>query len=164
MTRGGPRNRSGPQADPESEKSSRRGLAYRLLPSEGFTGRVPAFPLPQPSARERAVWKELWRTPQAAMWNEERWRMHTVGLYCRWSVRAEAVTASAAVVGQVHRLADQLGLTPAGMRENGWRVRFEVQPEPSSRPTPAEASGPSPRRLRPVVDLGVARGHAGEGS
>jgi len=165
MTRGGPRNRNGSHPDPSSERSSRAGLVFKLLPNEGFTGPIPAFPLPKPSPRERAVWRALWRTPQAAMWNEERWRMHVVGLYARWSVRAEAEDASAAVLGQVHRLADQLGLTPAGLKENGWRTRIdtgagEAMLEPTaSRPS---SSGVPARRLRAVVPIETHRHDGGD--
>jgi len=158
MSRGGPRNRNGSYPDPESGRSTRTGLAYKLLPRDGYTGRVPAFPLPAPSTRERAVWRTLWRTPQAAMWNEERWRMHTVGLYCRWSVRAEDVEVSAAVLGQVHRLADQLGLTPAGLKENGWRMTQGETSDAAAAATPTVPSpGVTPRRMRPVVGIQAGR-------
>lgn len=43
-------------------------------------------------------------------------------MYTRWSVRMEDVEANAALVGQVIRLGDQIGLTPAGLRENGWKI------------------------------------------
>lgn len=154
MARGGARNRSGPQADPDSATSERRGLTYKLLPREGFTGRVPAWPLPTATARERALWKSLWRTPQAAMWDLERWRVYAVGQYTRWAVRAEDLEASASTLAQVHRLADQIGLTPAGLKENGWRLavdelgakRAEVTATPTS--SKSKDGAPPVRRLR----------------
>lgn len=155
MASGGSRNRSGPSADPNSERSQQRGLTYKLLPREGFTGRVPAFPLPAPSARERAIWRELWRTPQAAMWNVERHRMMSVGHYCRLLVRAEAIDCPVGVHTQLHRYADQLGITPAGMRENGWRVQAdEVAQKRTESDAPAPVKAPAKsapkRRLRAV--------------
>jgi hypothetical protein len=91
---------------------------------EGHRGRgVPEHPLPKPSPRERALWKELWRTPQAAMWAVEPWRIYVMGMYCRWAVRAESPNATADLVTQVHRIGDQIGLTPAGMKENGGGCR-----------------------------------------
>lgn len=153
MTSGGARNRSGPQADPDSATSERRGLTYKLLPREGFSGRVPAWPLTPATTRERAVWKWLWRTPQAAMWNVERWRMYAIGLYCRWLVRSEDLEASAATLAQVHRLADQIGLTPAGMKENGWRLSVdEVAKRRESTTEVAETpAGGKPHRTAPPV-------------
>jgi hypothetical protein len=158
MTSGGSRNRSGPQADPNSERSEQRGLAFKLLPREGFTGRVPAFPLPKATPRERAFWKQLWRTPQAAMWNAEQWRIYAVGQYCRWAVRAESPDSPAATLGQVHRLADQIGLTPAGLKENGWRLAVDelgAKRDDPATPSAAKRSttkAPPTRRLRAVSE------------
>jgi hypothetical protein len=154
MGSGGSRNRSGPQADPDSLTSERRGLTYKLLPREGFTGRVPAWPLPTATPREKALWKVLWRTPQAAMWNAERWRVYAVGQYTRWAVRAEDLEASASTLAQVHRLADQIGMTPAGLKENGWRLAVDelgaIRAEPTATPTSSKSSGGTApvRRLR----------------
>jgi hypothetical protein len=40
-------------------------------------------------------------------------------------VKAEAEDASAAVVTAMMRLADQIGLSPAGLKENGWAVAVD---------------------------------------
>jgi len=122
MTRGGSRNRSGPQKDPESLTSAVQGVVFHALPPEGYAGLVPDFPLPGLSDREAKVWGSLWRTPQAAAWSAEPWRWRIVAMYVRWSVRMEDVEANAALVSQVIRLGDQIGLTPAGLRENGWKI------------------------------------------
>lgn len=123
MTSGGSRNRSGPAADPNSERSQQRGLTYKLLPRDGFKRRAPTFPLPDVTEREKVVWRELWKTPQAAMWWAERhFRLRAVANYTRLSVRCENPEAPAALFNQLHRYGDQLGLTPAGLKENGWRL------------------------------------------
>ena len=156
MARGGARNRSGPAADPNSERSEQRGLTYKLLPREGFTGRVPAWPLGgKASTRERQVWNALWRTPQAAMWNVERHRMLTIGHYCRLLVRCEDIEAPAALHAQLHRFADQLGISPAGMKENGWRLATdELASKRTTEPAPKKAAPKKTnvpqRRLRAV--------------
>ena len=159
MPSGGSRNRAGPQADPNSERSQQRGLTYKLLPREGFTGRVPAYPLPKPTTRERAIWRELWRTPQAAMWNVERHRMMTVGHYCRLLARCEDMDAPAALHTQAIRYADQLGISPAGMRENGWRLSTDELAE--KRPAAAEpkksAATKTPAAPAPVRRLRAAK-------
>lgn len=151
MSSGGARNRSGPQADPNSGRSDRRSYSLTGLPSEGFSGAVPEFPL-QPivmfteyfegtgkdrtkikerddgeteSFREREadVWAEAWTTPQACAWSMESWRWPVVGEYCRLKTIVEFdPSASAALVGQLHRYRDQLGLTPAGLKDNGWAI------------------------------------------
>lgn len=127
MARGGARNRSGPAADPTSGRSDRRGYKLTALPAEGYRGPIPDFPLPSPTERELEVWEALWRTPQACAWSmpSESWRVRTVALYTRTSVRCEEPDAGAALLGQVHRFADQIGMTTAGLAEMGWKVAVD---------------------------------------
>lgn len=124
------------------------------MPPEGFKGRAPKFPL-EPIVlfheywvgkgasrgkvrerdesgtrsfreREARVWAEAWRTPQAAAWAVQKWRWPVVAEYCRLKTVIELdPTSSAALVGQLHRYRDQLGLTPAGLKENGWQIAFD---------------------------------------
>lgn len=149
MTKGGARNRSGPQVDPRSGRSDSRGLKFTALPSEGFDGDVPEFDLPDATDRELEVWADLWATPQAAAWAAESWRIRTVALYCRWSVRSEG-DVPAAFLGQVHRLGDQIGLTPAGLRENGWAIAADEVTEKRTEKTAPEGKAAPARRLRSV--------------
>lgn len=133
MARGGARNRSGPQPDPESGRSDKRGVVLTALPAEGYMGPIPAFPLPEVCEREQQVWDAAWRTPQAAAWSIEPWRHRTVGMWVRWSVRMEAADASAALGNVVVRFADQIGLTPAGLKENGWKIAADAVAEKRQR-------------------------------
>ncbi|HLS01163.1 MAG TPA: hypothetical protein VK054_04165 [Beutenbergiaceae bacterium] len=131
VSHGGARNRSGPAPVPGSARSEARGLVFQALPNEGFRGEVPVFPLgPGPegvAGRELEVWGEVWGTPQAAAWALESWRWPVVAEYCRLKAIVEVdPSASAALVAQLHRYRDQIGLTPAGLRENGWAI---AQPE-----------------------------------
>ena len=151
MPRGGARNRSGPPLDPNSGRSDARGVSLTALPSEGYRGRVPKFPLPDVTDRESALWRAVWRTPQACAWALQPWRHYTVGQYVRWSVRTEDIEAPATLLTAVIRLADQIGLTPAGLRENGWAIAAdEVAAKARTRPaqTSDTAVEPAPRRLR----------------
>jgi hypothetical protein len=149
MPRGGARNRSGPPLDPHSARSDARRVVLSALPSEGWVGDVPDFPLPMVSERELELWVQVWRTPQACAWAVAPWRHYIVGQWVRWSVKAEDPEASAALVGAVIRFADQIGLTPAGLKENGWAVAVdEVAAKATARTEPDE-SEPS-RRLRAV--------------
>ena len=129
MSRGGARNRSGPAPDPDSARSEQRKFLLSALPADGFPGPVPEFPIPMlgddQELREREVdlWFDAWRTPQACAWSMEPWRNRIVAQYCRISAVVElSPDATAALIGQVHRFRDQLGLTPAGLRENGWKI------------------------------------------
>jgi len=120
--RGGARNRSGPSVDPNSLRSDKRGLSFRRLPAEGFGGVPPEWPLPGLDDREWEVWETVWTYPQAAAWISEPWRWLTVAMWVRTFVVCESRDATAADKGSLHRFADQIGLTPAGMKENGWLI------------------------------------------
>lgn len=152
MTRGGSRNRSGPQKDPGSLTSAAQGVVFHALPADGFQGDVPVFPLPDESVRESEVWADLWRTPQAAAWSVEPWRWRVVAMYVRWSVRMEDVEANAALVSQVIRLGDQIGMTPAGLKENGWQIAA-VEPDRATG-TAGKPRGSSRARLKVVGNGG----------
>lgn len=147
MTKGGARNRSGPQKDPNSGRSDRLGFSLTALPAEGYDGDAPAFPLrpmtvyetviddegikrryPDDEAteavreREAELWEWAWQLPQAAAWARESWRWHTVAMWVRTAVVCEGPDAQAADKNSLHRFADQIGMTPAGLRENGWAI------------------------------------------
>jgi hypothetical protein len=135
MASGGARNRSGPAADPNSGRSDARGFKLTALPSS-YCGPVPAFPLPMPSEREMDLWAEAWCSPQANAWSlpSEAWRVRTVALWVRLSVRCEDPEAPASLLGQLHRFADQIGMTTAGLAEMGWCVApDEVSPRSADR-------------------------------
>jgi hypothetical protein len=121
MPRGGRRNRGPATGDPVVGRVT-------VLPASGYDGEVPEFPFDDVTVRELEVWHWAWRTPQAAAWAMERWRWRTVALWCRWSTRMEDPEASAALGNVVIRFADQIGLTPAGLAENGWRVAEREAP------------------------------------
>ena len=99
----------------------------QALPAEGRSGPAPRWPLSVASARERAVWRWAWGTPQACAWSlpSEAWRVRTVALWVRLSVRCEDPEAGAALYAQLHRFADQIGMTTAGLREMGWKVAVD---------------------------------------
>jgi len=155
MASGGARNRSGPTADPTSGRSDARSYKLTALPSAGYDGTPPDFPLPRPLKREHELWAEVWRTPQACAWSmpSERWRTRTVAQYVRLAVRCEDRSAPASLIAQLHRFADQIGLTTAGLAEMGWQVavdevgarRAEQEAAPADAPAPTTRR---PRRLR----------------
>lgn len=149
MPSGGPRARSGPAPDPNSARSDARGLILTDLPIEGYQGKPPRFPLPQMdlsfrneagllvedadgsksfARRERALWKWVWSTPQAIAWAREPWRHYAVAQWVRQSVICESAGAKAADKTAMLRLADQIGLTPAGLVLNGWKIVAQIAP------------------------------------
>ena len=150
---GGARNRSGPAPQEGSGRSDRRGYSLTALPAEGYTGEAPEFPLPDPSDRELEVWEQAWRTPQACAWSmpSESWRIRTVALWVRTSVRCEDRDAPASILAQVHRLADQIGMTTAGLAEMGWKVAVDEVAAKAAEHTSAPSKPKSSRdRLKAV--------------
>lgn len=123
MSRGGARNRSGPAPDPNSGRSDRRGYKLTALPAS-YDGPIPDFPLADASDRELALWEEKWRGPHGAAWSlpSESWRVWDVALWVRTAVRCEQPDAPAALIGNLHRLGDRVGLSTAGLAEMGWKV------------------------------------------
>jgi hypothetical protein len=149
------------------------------LPAEGYQGGAPkTFPLPRMQrsktvgsgkdrevvhdrttsdklrSRELAVWREVWGTPQATAWAKPRWQWlwPTIAEYCRLKTVVEAEPdANAALVAQLHRYRDQIGLTKAGMRELGWDIaEDEVAQQRDERPS-EEPQGEAPRRRLTAV-------------
>lgn len=151
MARGGARNRSGPAPQEGSARSDARGYSLQALPAEGFSGPVPEWPLPRRvvwfvymddgekvreldegatdavADREAELWAWAWATPQACAWAmpSERWRSYTVAMWVRTAVICESSDATAADKNSLHRFADQIGLTTAGLREMGWKVAVD---------------------------------------
>lgn len=157
MARGGARNRSGPKADPTSGRSDQRGYSLTALPAEGYSGPVPEFPLPEVTDRELEVWDSTWRTPQACAWSlpSEAWRRRTVAMWVRLSVRCEALDAPASMLAQLHRFADQIGMTTAGLAEMGWKVAVDEVGAKAATKKTAPAAAARPRRLRVATDGGA---------
>lgn len=178
MARGGARNRSGPAPVEGSARSDARGYSLQALPAEGHAGEVPEWPLPRRqiwftyrvdketvrerdrggeeavAEREAELWEWAWRTPQACAWAlpSEAWRVQTVARWVRQAVLCESHEAKAADHAQLHRYADQVGLTTAGLREMGWKVAVdEVAAKRSDRPA-AAAPVRRERRLRASGD------------
>jgi hypothetical protein len=105
------------------------------------------------SDRELDVWAEAWRTPQACAWSlpSELWRVRSVAMWVRVSVRCEDSRVSAVLLGQLHRFADQIGMTTAGLSEMGWKIA-EADLSVADEVVVPVVSEPRGRRLRAVGD------------
>lgn len=164
--RGGARSRSGPPPDPNSARSDQRGFRLSALPPEGYQGKVPRFPLATRSCpseedthrvmlRERAMWRWAWRTPQAWGWAQpqEMWRIYTVAMWVRTFVICEAAEATAADKNSLHRFADQIGFTDAGLKQMGWKVAAPVEDETAVETEDDDEGGEPPTERRLTVVL-----------
>ena len=171
MPKGGARNKSGPARDLDSGRTERLKIALTDLPSGGFDGPAPEFPLPmiyrmttyvdedgqkvteidgRASSgfrdREVSIWHGLWRLPQAVAWEREPWRHETLAEMFRLKTAIEIEPdKSAALVGQLHRYRDQVGLTDAGMRFNGWAIKHDEMSKRRSGPVAVADDEDDPR-------------------
>lgn len=156
MPKGGARTRSGPQADLSSLRSAQRGLSLTALPSEGYQETAPALEdfLTEPTARQVALWSQLWRTPQACAWAKQAWRWPIVADLVMYRARADADDAPASLATAVRQLRDDLGLSEAGLKANGWAIAEDETAE--RRPGRQPAKKPSARdRLKVVAGDGA---------
>lgn len=103
-------------------------------------------------AGEKALWSELWSTPQAVAWEQLGWT-RVVARYCRIVVEAEKPGAPSGVMTEARQLEDRLGLSPMAMRRLLWKVD-ESGDEVAERQTRKASSRP---RLK-VVDPGAVAG------
>jgi hypothetical protein len=71
-------------------------------------------------------------------------------MWVRTSVRCEDPDAPASLMAQLHRFADQIGMTTAGLAEMGWKVAVDEVAARRVEPTAPAAEAPvAPvRRLR----------------
>ena len=84
------------------------------------------------SRAERAIWRELWATPQAVEW-ERQSCTHAVASYARWAALGGAGDLDAAK--EARQLADRLGLNPLSMLRLRWEIADDSAP--AQQPDPA---------------------------
>ena len=170
MTKGGARPRSGPAKDPNSARTEKRGgIKLTVLPSEGRRGNPPAFPLPQIQrpeaseksqtqtkrfrAREIAIWRKVWKTPQACWWQMNPYLWDPVAEYCRIKAAIELdPDGNAALLSRLREYRTMIALCPDGLKANGLAIATDevgAKAQQKSDP-PAETKQP-PRRLRSVA-------------
>ena len=158
MPRGGVRIGAGRPPDPGSLAEAVRieAGAIRTLPKTR-TGATPAWPLSKATPRERSVWNQMWKRPQAIVW-EEQMLQRQVGIYVRTSVEAEQPGATAALRGLLLRQENDLLLSHAALLRAGFRISVNPTATPTvSAKTTAAAKRqvPSARgRLRALPDVG----------
>lgn len=95
---------------------------------------------------EAELWADLWRLPQAVMWERLSW-VREVAQYVRWKVQAEMGDLDASK--EARMLADRLGLNPLAMLRLRWEISAdEVAEQRAARP--ARRGGDVRSRLRAV--------------
>lgn len=127
MPKGGARVNSGPAPDPNALSRERDQGEWTILPVGERPGPLPEWPLPELCDRESTLWEMLWRKPQARMWERYGQELE-VALYVRRVVEAEQPGSKVNTGTLVRQMADALGLTTPGMRNNRWKIEQAEKP------------------------------------
>lgn len=151
--RGGARSRSGPVPSANALRRDRSDdREWLVLPANGGK-RAPKCPLPEPDElfveREKQLWRELWKKPQAYAWAHYGME-YQVAIYCRRAVEAEISGSSPGLSQLVKQLGEQLGLTPQSL--NALRWKLETEPEQSVAEDKPAARASVKDRLKVVRD------------
>lgn len=151
---------SGPAPNPNSRRQTgNQAHTWTDLPAVGFAGEIPEWPL-GPSLlvetlrvqdREQALWAAIWRTPQAEAWHRNGW-VRDVALYVRFFTIGE--TGRLDEAKEARMWSDRLGLNPAAMLRNRWRVRADEVTAQRQ----AKSPGTKARRRLKVADDALAQG------
>lgn len=76
-------------------------------------------------------------------------------MWVRTAVICEGSEATAADKNSLHRFADQIGLTPAGLKENGWKIAADELAKKRAEPDDDEDEDDPRARLMVVPDGGA---------
>ena len=172
MPSGGARARSGPSPDPNALRRARADDAeWTALPIEGFTGEVPALPLPKISVydvyyedkkrvreydadatdarwgAEVELWETLWRKPQAFMW--DKLALHyEVAAYVRCFIESTGPDSNSGLKTAALRMAAEIGLSLPGMHSLRWR--FSEDEVAQRREAPVQHGKSARERLKAI--------------
>ncbi|MBB4072058.1 hypothetical protein [Canibacter oris] len=126
MSRGGARVRSGPAPDPNALRRDRKddSATWVTLPAEGRKGRTPEWPLGEAEKSELALWRTLWKRPQAVMW-EKLHLQFQVAAYVRAFLESVQPAAPASTKSVVVRMQEDLGLSVSGLTRHRWRIAYD---------------------------------------
>lgn len=101
------------------------------------------FQMDEQQKIEQLVWRELWKSPQAHAWHELGWS-RDVAQYVRHKVLGEMGSLDDAK--EARQWSDRLGLNPAAMLRNRWKVAAGDEQKTGQR-RPAATSARSRKRL-----------------
>lgn len=111
-----------PKAGVKHSQRGRLNYSNEYLPAEGRKGVTPKWPL---SGRAPKGWAELWKKPQAVMWERQE-SEHAVARYLRLRNAVDAVESVEAIkpafLSELRQLEASLGLSPKGMQNLHWEI------------------------------------------
>ncbi|MDO4630864.1 MAG: hypothetical protein Q4A82_01025 [Corynebacterium sp.] len=149
---------SGPPRKPHGASRTKGASHYvvAFLPAAGRQGKTPAWPL---DGAAPEGWAELWRCPQAVMW-EKNGSYLAVARYLKLRNLVHSLTALAvkpAWYTELRNTEDALGLSPKGMQNLRWQITTDdiVNEEPGAPGDDFVSSIDERRRRMQIVDEGA---------
>lgn len=110
---------------PAPKKNARRRNArpdWVSLPAEGRPGRAPKWPLP---GRVPRGWVDLWRLPQAVMWERDNAVVQVANYLVTRNTAQDLLLAgepNAALLSELRQQEDRLGLSPMALKRLQWEI------------------------------------------
>lgn len=133
---------SGPAPDPDALRRDRKDDAagWTSLPSEGFKGDLPEWPLSTGGPLggvESELWAKVWCKPQAAQWSRLG-LVFQVAAYVRSYVEStDGESTSAGLTTAVLRMEDGLGISVKGMMTLRWKLAVDEMSTRRTKPVAA---------------------------
>lgn len=128
----------GPAPNPHARRRNKR-PDWVTLPAGGRSGPTPKWPL---KGRTPAGWVDLWKLPQAVMWERDN-AVLQVATYLTVRNAAHSALAAgepnAALLSELRQMEDRLGLSPMALKRLQWQID-EGSAKPSSEGTVVDAS------------------------
>lgn len=131
----------------EEEDSRKRAALKKKLDTVNGQVRLLDRQIEAQRELEQLLWNDLWRTPQAVVWFSLGWT-RDVAQYARHKTLAELGSLDDAK--EARQWSDRLGLNPAAMLRNRWKIGPTPAPAPATKPAAAKRS--SSRSRLTVVD------------
>jgi hypothetical protein len=122
---GGARLGAGRTPDPNALRRDRKDdAAWTVLPADGRIGAVPSWPLIDPTPREIQFWADLWKKPQAIIWEQNEQALQ-VAMYVRTFCEAEVAGAHTNLRTLLRQQAGELLLTIPAMLSARVRIAHD---------------------------------------
>lgn len=112
------------KADSERQNRAPHAFEWVNLPEGGRKGAAPALPKGRKWTPEtRAAWRDIWKLPQAVMWD------HTWPEFHSWCLLREQMQEEpkASISAELRMIHDRLGLNPKAMLQLRWRIVADEQ-------------------------------------
>lgn len=122
---------------PDAQRRHRNALEFGwvALPPAGRKGKAPALPSFRPWQKAtREWWRDMWRTPQAVMWDPSGRSLHSAAILVDELAIGER--APAPLIAELRQQETMHGLSPKALLQLRWLIVDESKLEARLRPPP----------------------------